>query len=62
MRSRRLSQLAVVKGNTYLAGWNYDTNLLDSLGELFGFDGAVVVKIEVLKGLQEDLFFTLDAA
>ena len=62
MRSIRLSQLVVVKGNTYLAGWNHDTNLLNSLGELFGFDGAVVVKIEVLEGLQEDLFFTLDAA
>jgi hypothetical protein len=50
-----------VEGKTYLAGWDHDTNLLNSLGELFSFDGAVVVKIEVLEGLQEDLFFTLDA-
>jgi hypothetical protein len=50
------------ESNTYLAGWDHDTDLLNSLCELLGLNSAVVVKIKVLEGLKQDLFFTLDAA
>jgi len=38
---------------TYLAGGDHDTNLLDGLGEFIGLNGTVVVKIEVLERLKE---------
>lgn len=47
---------------SYLAGGDHDADLLDGFGELFGLDSAVVVKVEVLEGLEEHLFLALDAA
>lgn len=50
-----------VSEGTYLLGWDLDADLLDGLGELDGLDGAVVVEVEVLEGLEEDLLFGLSA-
>ncbi len=47
---------------TYLLGGDLDANLLDGLGELIGLNGAVVVQVEVLEGLEEDLLFRLGAS
>lgn len=46
---------------TYLLGWDHDTNLLDGLGELIGFDGAVSVKVEVLERLLQHLLLGGDS-
>ena len=40
--------------DTYLLGWNLDTDLLNSLGEFIWLDGSVVVEVEVLECLLED--------
>ena len=37
-----------------MAGGDHDTNLFASLGELIGFNSAIVVEIEVLEGLEKD--------
>ena len=37
-----------------MSGRDHDTDLLNSLGELIGLNSTVIVKIEVLEGLQED--------
>ena len=47
--------------STYLLGGDKDADLLDGLGELLGFDGLVVVKVEVLEALEENLLLTLGA-
>lgn len=41
-------------GGAYLFGGDHDADFLDSLGELFSLDSAVVVQIEVLEGLQQN--------
>ena len=46
---------------SYLAGGDHDSDLLNRLGELLGLDSAVVIKVEVLEGLEEHLFLALDA-
>ena len=48
-----------VSGNSYLLGWNHDTDFLDGFGELVGLDSAVVVEVEVLERLHKDLFLGL---
>ena len=34
---------------TYLFGWNLNTNFLDSLGEFLWLDSSVVIEVEVLE-------------
>ena len=46
---------------TYLFGWDLDTDLLDSLGELIRLNGSIVVEVEVLEGLLEDRLLGLSA-
>ena len=41
---------------TYLSSGDHDTDLLDSLGKLIGLDGAVVVQVKVLEGLEQNGF------
>lgn len=47
---------------SYLAGWDHDTDLLDSLCELLWLYSSVVVEVEVLEGFEEYLFLALNAA
>lgn len=46
---------------TYLLGWDLDSDLLDGLGEFIGFDGTVIIQIEVLECLLEDGLFGLSS-
>jgi hypothetical protein len=47
---------------TYLLCGDDDTNLFNGLGELLGFDGLTVVEIEVLEGLDKELFLAHGAS
>ena len=46
---------------TYLFGWDLDSDLLDGLGELIRLDGSVVVQIKVLESLLKNGLFGLGA-
>lgn len=46
---------------TYLLGWDHDTDLLNSLGELIRFDSAVTIEVEVLERLLQHLLLRGDA-
>ena len=46
---------------TYLFSGDHDTNLLDSFGELIGFNAAIIVEIEVLEALNEYILLALVA-
>ena len=45
-----------------MLGWDHDTNLLDSLGELIWLDSTVIVEIEILEGLEKNGFLILDSS
>ena len=44
---------------TYLLGWDHDTNLLNSLGELIRLDCSVTVQVEILEGPEDDCLLVL---
>ena len=48
--------------DTYLSGWDLDTNLLDGFGELIWLNNAIIVKIEVLERFEQDLLLGLGTA
>ena len=58
---QRPARLKAGASGTYLFSGDHDTNLLNCFGELFGFNAAVVVKIEVLKALNEHILLALVA-
>ena len=47
--------------DTYLLGWDHDTDLLNGLGELIGFDDTVSVEVKVLERFLEHLLLRGDA-
>ena len=47
--------------DTYLLGWNLDSDLLDGLGELIRLDGTVVIQIKVFESLLKNGLFRLGA-
>ena len=47
---------------TYLSGWDLDSNLLDGFCELIWLNNAIIVKIEVLERFEQDLLLGLGTA
>ena len=47
--------------NTYLLGWNLDTDFLNSFCEFVWLDSAVVIKVEVLECLHKNGLLGLSA-
>ena len=46
---------------TYLSGWDHDSDLLASFGELIWLDGSVVIQIKVFEGLKKNGFLILSS-
>jgi hypothetical protein len=61
MRNAVKYNTALFNRIAYLSGGDHDTNLFNSLGELFGFDSSIVVKIEIFERFQEDGLLALAA-
>jgi len=59
--SRSILVVNAEKGIKVLFSGDHDTNLLDSFGELIGFNAAIIVEIEVLKALNEYILLALVA-
>ena len=47
---------------TYLSGWDLNTNLLDGLRELIWLHDSIIVEVEVLERFEQDLLLGLGSA
>ena len=46
---------------TYLLGWDHDSNLLASFGELIWLDSSIVIQIKVFEGFKKNGFLILNS-
>lgn len=51
-----------IEKETYLSGWDLDTNLLDGFGELVWLHDTIIVEIEVFERLKQNLLLGLGSA